>query len=105
MIYLTTAKNAQKSKSYLTTIGACGEDLIHSLIVILIMYMKTAVIYARVSSTTDRQSTTRQVNDLTSYAEFAKIRVLRVYEEKALRTRVAHLICFQAISWFKKMDS
>jgi len=47
------------------------------------MYMKTAVIYARVSSTTDRQSTTRQVNDLTSYAEFAKIRVLRVYEEKA----------------------
>lgn len=83
MIYLTTAKNAQKSKTYLTTIGAYEEDLIHSLIVILIiMYMKTAVIYARVSSTTDRQSTTRQINDLTFYAKSSKLDVLKVYEEK-----------------------
>lgn len=82
VIFLNTANKSKKSKIYLTTIGACGEDHIHSLIVILIMYMKTAVIYSRVSSSTDRQTTTRQVNDLTSYAEFAKIRVLRVYEEK-----------------------
>lgn len=46
------------------------------------MYMKTAVIYARVSSMTDRQSTTRQVNDLTSYAKSSKLDVLNVYEEK-----------------------
>lgn len=82
MIYLTTAKNAQKSKIYLTAIGTCEEDLIHSLIVILIMYMKTAVIYSRVSSSTDRQTTTRQVNDLTSYAKSSKLDVLKVYEEK-----------------------
>lgn len=66
----------------MTTIGACGEDLIHSLIVLLIMYMKTAVIYARVSSTTDRQSTTRQVKELVNYAASAKLSVREIYEEK-----------------------
>lgn len=44
--------------------------------------MKTAVIYARVSSTSDRQSTTRQVNDLTSYATLTKLKIENVYEEK-----------------------
>lgn len=82
MIFLNTANKSQKSKTYLTTIGTCEEDLIHSLIVILVMYMKTAVIYARVSSSTDRQTTTRQVNDLTSYAKSSKLDVLKVYEEK-----------------------
>ena len=66
----------------MTTIGAREEDLLHSLIVILIMYMKTAVIYARVSSTTDRQSTTRQVNELVNYAVSAKLSVQKIYEEK-----------------------
>lgn len=47
-----------------------------------ISIMRTAVIYARVSSTTDRQSTTRQVIELTSYAELVKLKVERVYEEK-----------------------
>lgn len=82
MIYLNTANKSQKSKTYLTTIGTCEEDLIHSLIVILVMYMKTAVIYARVSSTTDRQSTTRQVNELINYAASAKLSVREIYEEK-----------------------
>lgn len=44
--------------------------------------MKTAVIYARVSSLSDRQSTTRQVNDLTTYASSSKLDVQKVYEEK-----------------------
>lgn len=44
--------------------------------------MKTAVIYARVSSTTDRQSTTRQVNELINYAASAKFSVREIYEEK-----------------------
>lgn len=41
-----------------------------------------AIIYARVSSTTDRQTTDRQVADLKSYAEYAKMEVVKVFEEK-----------------------
>lgn len=41
-----------------------------------------AIIYARVSSTTDRQSTDRQVADLQRYAEYSNMEVVKVYEEK-----------------------
>lgn len=41
-----------------------------------------AIIYARVSSTTDRQTTDRQVADLKSYAEYAKMEIVKVFEEK-----------------------
>ena len=44
--------------------------------------MKTSVIYSRVSSTTDRQSTERQVSDLKTYAERNDFEVCRVFEEK-----------------------
>lgn len=44
--------------------------------------MKTAVIYARVSSTTDRQSTDRQVTDLGNYAYANNYDVVNVFEEK-----------------------
>ena len=40
-----------------------------------------AVIYARVSSTGERQSTSRQVVDLTNYASLNGIEVVEVYEE------------------------
>ena len=43
--------------------------------------MATAVIYARVSSTGERQSTSRQVVDLTNYASLNGIEVVEVYEE------------------------
>ena len=45
--------------------------------------MKKAVIYARVSSTIERnrQNTERQVLDLKAYAEFAKLQVVEVFEE------------------------
>lgn len=45
--------------------------------------MKKAVIYARVSSTIERnrQNTERQVLDLKAYAEFAKLEVVEVFEE------------------------
>ena len=43
--------------------------------------METAVIYARVSSTGERQSTSRQVADLTDYANRNGLEVVRVYEE------------------------
>lgn len=42
--------------------------------------MKSAI-YARVSSTNDRQSTDRQVIDLRNYAERNNIEVVKVYEE------------------------
>lgn len=41
-----------------------------------------AVIYARVSSTNDRQSTDRQVADLKSYANYSQMEVVKVFEEK-----------------------
>ena len=41
-----------------------------------------AIIYARVSSTTDRQNTERQISDLTKYAEYKGMEVSEVFEEK-----------------------
>ena len=43
--------------------------------------MKTAVIYARVSSTGDRQSTERQVIDLTDYAAKNSMTICKTFEE------------------------
>lgn len=43
--------------------------------------MKTAVIYARVSSTGDRQSTERQVIDLTDYANRNAMTISKTFEE------------------------
>lgn len=43
--------------------------------------MTTGVIYARVSSIGDRQSTERQVKDLSEYAKFKGIKVSKVFEE------------------------
>ena len=41
-----------------------------------------AIIYARVSSLSDRQNTERQVKDLMEYASYQKFDVVRVFEEK-----------------------
>lgn len=43
--------------------------------------MKKAIIYARVSSVTDRQSTDRQVSDLNDYAKANGIEIVRTFEE------------------------
>ena len=40
-----------------------------------------AVIYARVSSTGDRQSTDRQIEDLTRYAEGKGLEIVRIFQE------------------------
>lgn len=45
------------------------------------MRTKTAVIYARVSNIGDRQSTDRQVKDLSDYAVYQKMEVRKVFEE------------------------
>ena len=44
--------------------------------------MKKAVIFARVSSVTDRQNTERQVLDLKKYAEYSNMNIEKVFEEK-----------------------
>lgn len=41
-----------------------------------------AVIYTRVSSTTERQNTERQVADLKAYAEYRKLEFAGIFEEK-----------------------
>lgn len=41
-----------------------------------------AIIYARVSSLSDRQNTERQVKDLMEYASYQKFDVVRVFKEK-----------------------
>lgn len=43
--------------------------------------MSNAVIYARVSSLGDRQSTDRQIGDLTRYADAKGIEVVRIFQE------------------------
>lgn len=43
--------------------------------------MKIAVIYARVSSTNDRQCTQRQIEDLTRFANINEYTIVNVYEE------------------------
>lgn len=45
------------------------------------MSHNTAAIYARVSSTNDRQNTERQVIDLTEYAEHNGLNLVKVFEE------------------------
>ena len=42
---------------------------------------KTAVIYARVSSSNDRQDTSRQIKDLENYAKSQNIEIVNIYEE------------------------
>ena len=54
------------------------------------------VIYSRVSSEGDRQNTTRQVADLTQYANRNGIEVLKVYEEHisgAKRNEEREVLC------------
>ena len=43
--------------------------------------MKTAIIYARVSSITDRQNTDRQLSDLNAYANSNGYKVVETYTE------------------------
>ena len=43
--------------------------------------IRSAVIYARVSSENDRQDTTRQITDLQNYAEKEDIRIEKIFQE------------------------
>ena len=44
--------------------------------------MKKAVIFARVSSVSDRQNTERQIIDLSKYSEYSGMSIEKVFEEK-----------------------
>ena len=48
----------------------------------MITVMRTAVIYARVSSTNDRQNTERQIADLSRYIKANDYQIAQIYEEK-----------------------
>lgn len=41
-----------------------------------------AIIYARVSSTTDRQNSDRQISDLMNYARYENLDVIKIFEER-----------------------
>ena len=60
-----------------------------------------AVIYARVSSTGDRQDTSRQVADLTRYAAAAGLDVVAVYEEKVSGTKVDRPVLQECMEFLK----
>lgn len=51
------------------------------------MENKKAVIYARVSSTTERQNTERQVADLEALAKSKNLEIKNIFEEKYLGQR------------------
>ena len=62
-----------------------------------------AVIYARVSSTTDRQNTERQIADLTKYAEYKEMEISEVFEEKisGAKKNAERPVFVEAISFCK----
>lgn len=62
---------------------------------------KKAVIYARVSSEGDRQSTERQVEDLSKYADAAGYEVVKVGEEKASGAIVFRPVLSECIEFLK----
>ena len=68
------------------------------------MGYKTAVIYARVSSTGERQSTERQVKDLSDYGMYRQMDVRKVFEEHisgAKKNEERPVLC-EAIAYCKE---
>lgn len=63
----------------------------------------TAVIYARVSSIGDRQSTDRQVKDLSDYAVYQKMEVCKVFEKhiSGAKKNDERLVLCEAIQYCK----
>ena len=63
---------------------------------------RTAVIYARVSSSGDRQSTDRQVADLRAFAEREGIEVVGEYEEHGSGAREDRPMLLECMELLKK---
>ena len=67
--------------------------------------MKTAVIYSRTSSSgyqVNRQDTSRQVADLRAYADYAKMEVVKVYEEHVSGANKQKPTLVEAIDYCKR---
>ena len=64
---------------------------------------RKAIIYARVSSTGDRQNTERQISDLTRYAKFANLTVVKIFEEhiSGAKRNTERPVLLQAIEFAK----
>lgn len=62
-----------------------------------------AIIYARVSSVGERQSTERQVSDLRKYAEYSGLRIMRIFEEKisGAKKNLERPVLLEAIEYAK----
>jgi len=69
------------------------------------MMNNKAVIYARVSSIGDRQSTDRQVADLTAYAAAAGLDVVRVFEEKASGAKKDREVLTECLELLKRGEA
>lgn len=67
--------------------------------------MNKAVIYARVSSTGERQSTARQVADLRKYASASGLEVVKVYEEKASGAKVNREVLAECLEFIRKGEA
>lgn len=65
--------------------------------------MMRAIIYARVSSTTDRQNTDRQISDLNAYAAKNDIEVVKVFSEhiSGAKKNTERPVLIQAIQYAK----
>ena len=61
-----------------------------------------AVIYARVSSTGDRQDTERQVADLRNHAAASGMEVVKVYEEKASGAKDDREVLADCLAFLRK---
>lgn len=61
--------------------------------------MRTAAIYARVSSEGDRQNTDRQVEDLKAFAASAGLEVVRVFTEKASGAKDDRPVLAECLDW------
>ena len=64
-----------------------------------------AVIYARVSSTGDRQDTERQVADLQSHAAASGMEVVKVYEEKASGAKDDREVLADCLAFLRKGEA
>ncbi len=62
-----------------------------------------AIIYARVSSVGDRQNTERQISDLTRYAKYSNMTVVKIFEEhiSGAKKNTERPILLQAIDYAK----
>ena len=68
--------------------------------------MRKAIVYARVSSTGDRQNTERQIADLMKYAQYTDTEIVETFEEhiSGAKKNTERPILREAIEYVKKEE-